>query len=65
MICKQTLQSRHECKSGFQVLMTRLNSLIECISFIWDGILSHSFETMYDKLSNPLTVLEQGIAKYK
>ena len=31
------------CKvSGFQVLMTCLNSLTEYVSFIWDGILSHN-----------------------
>ena len=54
----------HEHKSGFEVLMTCLNSLIKSISFIWDGILSHNFEPMYDKLSNPwFTVLAQGIAK--
>ena len=53
MFCKKTLQSLHEHKSGFQVLMTCLNSLIESISFIWDDILSHNFESMYDKLSNP------------
>ena len=27
MFCKYTLQSLHEHKSGFQVLMTRLNSM--------------------------------------
>ena len=53
----------HEHKSGFQVLMTCLNSVI---SFIWDGILSHNFESMYDKLSNPwLTVLARSIAQYE
>ena len=32
---------------------------------IWDGILSHIFEGIYDKFSNPwLTVFVQGIAKY-
>ena len=50
---RESLQSLHEHKSGFQVLMACLNSLIEYISFIWDGILSHNFEPMYDKLSNP------------
>ena len=59
------MQSLHEHKSSFQVLITCLNSLIESMSFIWDGILSHNFEPMYEKLNNPcLTVLEQGIAKY-
>ena len=53
MFCKKTLQSLHEHKSGFQVLMTCLNSLIESISFIWNGILFRNFEPMYDKLSNP------------
>ena len=53
VFCKLTLQSWHEHKSGFQVLMTCLNSLTESISFIWDGMLSHNFEPMYDKLSNP------------
>ena len=33
--------------------MTCLNSLIEFIFFIWDGILSHNFEPRYGKLSNP------------
>ena len=43
-----------------------LNSLIDSISFIWDGILSHNFEPMYDNLSNPwLTILARGIAKYE
>ena len=66
IFCKQTFQSLHERKSGFQVLITCLDSLIESISFIWDGILSHNFEPMYDKLSNPwLTVLARGIAKYE
>ena len=56
----------HERKSGFQVLMTCLDSLMESISFIWDGILSHNFEPMYDKLPNPwLTDLARGIAKYE
>ena len=63
IFCKQTLQSLNEHKSGFQLLMTCLNSLMESISFIWDGILLHNFEPMYDKPSNPwLTVLERGIA---
>ena len=60
------MQSLHEYKSDFQVLMACLNSLIEFISFILDGILSHNFEPMNDKLSNPcLTVLARGIAKYE
>ena len=46
MFCKLTLQSLHEHKSGFQVLMICLNLLIESISFIWDGIRSHNFEPM-------------------
>ena len=53
VFCKKTLQSLHEHKSGFHVLMTCFNSLIEPIPFIWDGIPSHNFEPMYDKLSNP------------
>ena len=50
----------------FQLLITCLNSLIESVSFLRDGMLSHNFEPMYDKHSNPwLTVLARGTAKYE
>ena len=39
--------------ADFKYPMTCLNSLIESVSFTWDGILYHNFEPMYDKLSNP------------
>ena len=64
IFCKCYLQSLHERKSGFQVLITCLNSLIE--SFVWNGTLSHNFEPMYGKLCKLwLTGLTQGIAKYE
>ena len=40
-------------KSSFQRLITSSNLLTESVSFVWDGILFHTFERMYDKLSNP------------
>ena len=40
-------------KSSFQRLITSSNLLTESVSFVWDGILFHKFERMYDKLSNP------------
>ena len=48
IFCKQTLQSLHKHKSGVQVLITCLNSLI-----LYGMALSHNFEPMYYKLSNP------------
>ena len=50
----------------FLVLVTSLDSLIKSISFIWDGIISHDFEPLYEKCSNSsLTVLALGLANYE
>ena len=47
------LQSVHDNKSGFQVLITCLNPLTESINFLCISILSRNFKPNYDKLSSP------------